>query len=97
VTIPWYANVLLWIAALGLVCRWPNVATVSSLAAITLALTTFAFLGNGLRAAHVGYFLWLASMVLVFVASCVGPARSRAPIHSSSSSSDVAGEDPAHL
>jgi len=89
-TIPWFANVALWIAAIGLACRRPGVAAVSSLAAIGLALTTFLY--PEVRAAHAGYFAWLASMVVALVAACAEPRRSA---HSSSSSSDVAGANPA--
>lgn len=73
----WYANVMLGIAAIALGYRRPRVAAVCSLAAIALALTTFHFLGAHLRAVHVGYFVWLASMVLMFVASCARSRRDR--------------------
>ncbi|HSK00208.1 MAG TPA: hypothetical protein VK932_03165 [Kofleriaceae bacterium] len=73
VTAPWYANVALGIASIALACRRNGVAAASSLIALGLALSTFAYLGPDLRAVHVGYFVWLASMVLVFVGSCAGP------------------------
>jgi len=72
-TIPWYANVMLWIAAIGLACRCRGVAIASSLVAVGLALSTLAYLGSDIHALHVGYFAWLASMVVMLVASCADP------------------------
>ena len=73
-TIAWYANVLLWVAAVALSYQRPSVAAVSSLLASVLALTTFFYIDDLIRAPHVGYFAWLASMILVFVAACSRPA-----------------------
>jgi hypothetical protein len=77
VTIPWYANVMLGIASIALACRRTDMAAALSFIAIVLALSTFAVLGPDLRTVHVGYFVWLASMVVVFVASCAGGGRTR--------------------
>lgn len=74
-TIAWYANVLLWVAAVALAYQRPSVAAVASLLACALALTTFFYVGDLIRAPHAGYFAWLASMILVLVAACARPAR----------------------
>ena len=74
-TIAWYANVLLWVAAIALSYQRPSVAAVASLLASVLALMTFFYIDDLIRAPHVGYFAWLASMILVFVAACSRPAR----------------------
>ncbi len=76
-TVPWYANVALGIAGLALTYRKAGVAIVFSVTAIALALTTFLYLGPDLRAPHVGYFAWLASMIVALVASCADRLRSR--------------------
>jgi hypothetical protein len=73
-TIPWYANLALWIAGIALACRWPGLAAVFSVIAIGLALTLFLYINTFVRSPHVGYVAWLASMVVVLIASC---ARSR--------------------
>lgn len=73
-TSPWYANLALWIAAIALASRRLGVAAVFSGIAIVLALTLFAYLDlpdTYVRAPQVGYFVWLASMVVVFVGSSV--------------------------
>jgi len=69
-TIPWYANALLFIAALWMAFGRPTVSIVASSLAVVLALSTV-FLGEQIHRLHVGYFLWLASSVLTFVAACV--------------------------
>lgn len=72
---PWYANVALAIAAIALAYRRSAVAIACSIAAFVLALSTLAYFGPELRVVHVGYFAWLASIVVVFAAACAGPRR----------------------
>jgi hypothetical protein len=74
-TIPGYANLLLAIAAIGLVCRRFNFAAVCSALAFVLAMTTFGYIGEYIAMLHIGFFLWIASMVVVFVAAVDGPRR----------------------
>ena len=69
-TIPWYANVALWVAGIALACRRPGVAAAFSLLAVGLALTMFLYVNTYVRSPHVGYVAWLASMVVVLIASC---------------------------
>jgi hypothetical protein len=74
-TVPWYANVALWFASIALAFRRHELAIALSILAVGLALSTLVYLGDDLHGLHVGYFAWLGSMVLVFVAACVGARR----------------------
>jgi hypothetical protein len=76
-TLPWYANIALWIAGIALAWHRPRVAAVASLTAVGLALTLFVYVGTYVRSPHVGYVAWLASMVVVFVAACARSRRDR--------------------
>lgn len=78
-TVPWYANILLGFAAIGLAYRSHHVAAGFSFAAIVLALTARLYVGSEIRTLHVGYFVWLASMVAVLAASCAGLVRPPPP------------------
>ena len=69
-TIPWYANLALWIAGIALAFRRPRVAAVFSFAAIGLALTLFLYVNTLVRSPHAGYVAWLASMIVVLIAAC---------------------------
>ncbi|HWO18921.1 MAG TPA: hypothetical protein VNO30_09095 [Kofleriaceae bacterium] len=73
-TVPWYANVALCIAAIALACGRPGVAAFCSLLAIVLALSLCVYVDKHVRSPHAGYFVWLASMAVVFAGAC---ARSR--------------------
>jgi hypothetical protein len=65
----WLANPFLLGAAIayGLKRHW--IAAWLTGIAIVLGLMTFLFLGSDLRYPHVGFFVWIASMVVFFVAS----------------------------
>lgn len=69
--IPWYANVLVWVAAVGIALRRPTLAVASAALALLLALSTFGFLGTEIRSLLVGFFLWLASIGMTLVAAGV--------------------------
>jgi hypothetical protein len=71
-TIPWYANILLAVAAIGLAYRRYTLALWCSLAAFVLSLTTGMYFGTLIRTVHVGFFFWIGSMVVVFIAACAG-------------------------
>jgi len=49
---------------------------VFSITAIGLALTLGFYVGEYVRSPHVGYFAWLASMVVVLVGECPAGAAS---------------------
>ena len=78
ITIPWYANLALWIAGIALAFRQPGIAALFSFSAIGFALTLFLYTGKYVHAPHVGYVVWLASMVVVFIASIARSRRDRA-------------------
>jgi len=67
-TIPWYANPLLLFAALANHWRAHELAGVFAICALVLALTFFGYDSDELRP-HVGYYVWLASMVATAIAS----------------------------
>ena len=74
-TTPWYANLALWLAGIALAYRRPGIAAMFSLTAIGLALTLGLYLNTLVRSPHVGYFAWLASMLVVLIASLARSLR----------------------
>lgn len=70
----WYANPALFVAALVLAFGYRKLAAGFAGAAITLAATTWLC---DIRYAHVGCYLWIASMVALLVAAVTGVARAR--------------------
>lgn len=91
VTAPWYANVALGIASIALACRRSGVAVAASLVALGLALSVFAYLGPDLRTVHAGYYVWLASMVVVLIGACAGGGTDRARAHPHAPGADPTG------
>jgi hypothetical protein len=67
-TIPWYANPFLLFAAIANAFRAHEVAFVFSVTALVAALTLFGYDSRELQP-HVGYFIWLASIVAMAIAS----------------------------
>ena len=67
-TIPWYANPFLLFAVIANAMRANEVAIIFSATALVAAFTLFGYNPRELQP-HVGYFLWLASIVATLVAS----------------------------
>jgi hypothetical protein len=64
----WYANLGIVIAAIAFHFRAPRLALVASIAAVVDGLSVFCYRDNGLRV-HVGFFVWIASMAAMAIAS----------------------------
>ena len=69
-TIPWYANPLLLFAAIANAFRAHEIAFIFSVTALIAALTLFGYSTHDVQP-HVGYFIWLASIVTMGIASIV--------------------------
>lgn len=69
VTVPWLANPLLLVAAIVLALEQRILARVFAVAALLAALGTLVLAEPDLLYPHVGYFAWLASMVMVLIAT----------------------------
>jgi hypothetical protein len=67
-TLPWYANPLLLSAALANHWRAHELAGVFAICGLVLALTLFVYDSDELRP-HVGYYVWLASMIATAISS----------------------------
>jgi hypothetical protein len=70
-TIPWYANPLLLFAVIANALRKNEVAIVFSAFALVAAFTLFGYNGRELQP-HVGYGIWVASMIAALIASITG-------------------------
>jgi hypothetical protein len=75
ITIPWYANPLLLLAAIANAFRAHEMAFIFSVTALVAGLTLFGYNAPDLRP-HVGYFIWLASIVAMGV-TCILRMRDR--------------------
>ncbi|MEP6865802.1 MAG: hypothetical protein ABJE66_34600 [Deltaproteobacteria bacterium] len=69
-TIPWYANPFLLFAAIANAFRAHEVAFIFSVTALIAALTLFGYSTHEVEP-HVGYFIWLASIVAIGISSIV--------------------------
>lgn len=67
-TIPWYANPFLLFAAIANAFRAHEIAFIFSVTALIAALTLFGYDTRELQP-HVGYFIWLASIVATGISS----------------------------
>lgn len=72
----WFANLALAVAAIGLRFQRRALAVWSAGLAIALALTAFVYVGRDLSP-HVGYLVWLASMIVALVAGLRSTAQLR--------------------
>lgn len=70
-TIPWYANLMLLSAVIANALRKNEVAIVFSAFALVAAFTLFGYNPRDIQP-HVGYWIWLASMLAALVASVTG-------------------------
>jgi hypothetical protein len=68
--IPWYANPLLLLAAIANAFRAHEVAFIFCVTALIAGLTLFGYDPRDLQP-HVGYFIWLASIVAMGISSIV--------------------------
>lgn len=68
VTPTWYANVGLVIAAIAHYLGARRIALAMSIASLVDALTVFCYRDSGIRV-HVGFFVWIASMAAMAIAS----------------------------
>ena len=69
-TIPWYANPLLLFAVIANALRAHEVAIIFSVTALIAALTLFGYNPRDVQP-HIGYAIWLASIVATGIASIV--------------------------
>jgi hypothetical protein len=69
-TIPWYANPFLLFAAIANAFRAHEIAFIFSVTALIAGLTLFGYDAHDLQP-HVGYFIWLASIVAMGISSIV--------------------------
>jgi len=70
-TIPWYANVMLLSAVIANALRKNEVAIVFAAFAIVAACTLLGYNARDIEP-HVGYWIWIASMLAAMVASITG-------------------------
>ncbi|MFT3700022.1 MAG: hypothetical protein QM831_43155 [Kofleriaceae bacterium] len=76
-SVPWFANLALLTAAVANAYKSDRLAVASSVIAIVLALTIFGYPKDDVRP-HVGFYVWLASMVATLIASLSPPRVTQA-------------------